>query len=225
MNAYQEEQSAALRLVRSHPETIGGVQRTLATAIEDYLAFRRQTDAMLQHYFAEICTSSCYRNHVSACCTKDSIVVFFADVVLNTLVATAAELDRIDQRLHQPNTGFKCIFLGEQGCLWHLKPIVCQMFLCEPARTEVFGRHAEAQRQWALFEQTRKTFTWPDRPVLFDQIESIFLKAGLRSSLMHLHFSPGLIRIKRQAGLWDAATAQRHFQARFQQQLKPAQPD
>jgi len=52
-----------------------------------------------------------------------------------------------------------------------------------------------------LLEAERQHFTWPDRPVLFDDLESYFLKTGCRSPLMYLHNSPGLLRIKQKAGL------------------------
>jgi hypothetical protein len=46
-----------------------------------------------------------------------------------------------------------------------------------------------------------KKYKWPDRPVLFDHLEKVFLDMGYRSSLMHLNLSPGLLRVKRAAGL------------------------
>ncbi|CAB1071247.1 hypothetical protein D1AOALGA4SA_1164 [Olavius algarvensis Delta 1 endosymbiont] len=52
-----------------------------------------------------------------------------------------------------------------------------------------------------MLEAERQHFTWPDRPVLFDDLESYFLKTGCRSPLMYLHNSPGLLRIKQKAGL------------------------
>ena len=46
-----------------------------------------------------------------------------------------------------------------------------------------------------------KSFKWPDRPVLFDDLEKLFLDLGCHSTLMHLNLSPGLLRIKKRAGL------------------------
>ncbi len=201
INDYQQEQLAALELVRGRPDLLEAIEASLAGPIAAYRLFHQQSDQFLRRHFEQVCTASCYHNRLSACCTRDGIVVFFADVVLNARVSTAAELDRVETRLRTPNRGAKCVFLAEQGCLWKVKPIVCQMFLCDAARTKVFGTDPAAGRQWEDFEAARKTFTWPDRPVLFDQIETVFWKAGLRSSLMHLHLSPGLLRIKRQAGL------------------------
>jgi len=50
-------------------------------------------------------------------------------------------------------------------------------------------------------EQESRRFKWPDRPVLFDTLEKLFLDAGFHSPLMYLHTSPGLLRVKQQAGL------------------------
>jgi hypothetical protein len=46
-----------------------------------------------------------------------------------------------------------------------------------------------------------KSFRWPDRPVLFDQLEQVFMAVGCRSPLMYINTSPGLLRIKQKAGL------------------------
>jgi hypothetical protein len=75
------------------------------------------------------------------------------------------------------------------------------MFLCGPAKAKVFSEHREAQAEWLDLERRRKEFTWPDRPVLFDAIETYFIAAGCSSSLMYLHNSPGLLRVKRKAGI------------------------
>ena len=198
---YHAEQSAALQLVRSRPDLLHTVEEALAKPLARYRRFRQETDSFLQHHFQQICTASCYRNQRSACCTRDGIVVFFADVLLNALTSTTTRLDLIAERLRQPAHASKCVFLASEGCLWQLKPIVCQMFLCDAARDAVFTADPAAARQWESFEAARKAFTWPDRPVLFDQLEALFLAAGLSSTLMHLHLSPGLLRVKRQSGL------------------------
>ena len=52
-----------------------------------------------------------------------------------------------------------------------------------------------------LFEEKRRQYTWPDQPVLFDKLEALFVEAGYRSSLMYLHNSPGLLRVKQKAGI------------------------
>ncbi len=94
---------------------------------------------------------------------------------------------------------YKCVYLSEKGCLWRLKPIVCQMYLCDRSKDQVFGQKSKLKYDWELLEQKRKLFTWPDRPVLFDDLESYFMKAGCRSPRMYLHNSPGLLRVKQRA--------------------------
>jgi hypothetical protein len=98
--------------------------------------------------------------------------------------------------LRKPNNGFKCVYLTENGCRWRIKPIVCEMFLCDPAKQQVFGENTQLKKEWELLEQRRKQFTWPDQPVLFDELEEHFLEAGHTSPLMYLHNSPGLLLIK-----------------------------
>ena len=105
--------------------------------------------------------------------------------------------------LSKINDGFKCVYLTETGCRWRLKPIVCQMYLCDRSKKEAFGKNSQLAAEWNLLEHKRKRFTWPDRPVLFDDLETYFLEAGFRSPLMYLHNSPGLLRIKRQAQVAD----------------------
>lgn len=201
MNEYQHEQLTALELTRSRPDILTAMRDASATSLAEYHSFREQTDRFLQRHFRQVCTDSCYQNRLSACCGKDSIVIFFADVVINALAADTAALEAMAERLRRPNSGFKCVYLADRGCMWTIKPIVCQMFLCDTARRQGFSADLTLERQWEAFEMARKKFTWPDQPVLFDHIESAFLEAGLRSSLMHLHLSPGLLRIKRLAGL------------------------
>jgi hypothetical protein len=201
MNDYNSEQYTAYDLVRRHLEeveaSINDVR--LAGSLSAYLAFRRSVDRYLQDHFAGTCHDACYRNRLSACCSKEGIITFFGDIVVNALVSSLIEIDGIMNILQNPRTEIKCVYLGEKGCLWRVKPIVCTMFLCDRAQAEVFGANPDLQRQWAKFQELKKRFTWPDRPVLFDELESIFLKAGHTSSLMYLHNSPGLLKVKKEA--------------------------
>ena len=202
MSDYQIEQLEALLQVRLHLKSLPAGERAgLLDRAADYLAFRSEVDRFLDSHFAGVCDRTCYRSRLSACCSREGIVTFFADVVLNALHSTDAELDDLVRVLKREHTGFKCVYLGEHGCRWRIKPIVCQMFLCAPARTRVFAPDPSVADEWARLEARRKTFTWPDRPVLFDAIEAYFLRAGCASRLMYLHNSPGLLRLKRKAGL------------------------
>jgi hypothetical protein len=75
------------------------------------------------------------------------------------------------------------------------------MFLCDAAMKEVFEKYPGTATRWNKFREREKQFKWPDQPVLFDELEKIFLTAGYRSSLMYFHNSPGLLRVKQQSGL------------------------
>ncbi len=202
MNSYQVEQLEALSLVRLHLNALPrGERRELLCLLEDYLAFRRRVDEFLKLHFDDICDRKCYQSRLSACCSREGIITFFADVVINQLVSEASEVDALAAVLRREHTGFKCVYLGAQGCLWRIKPIVCQMFLCAPAQAQVFGRDPAAESAWRELERQRKGFTWPDRPVVFDRIEKYFIAAGCSSPLMYLHISPGLLRLKQRAGI------------------------
>ncbi len=202
MNSYQKEQLEALQTVRCHMADLRDeLLVKLQSPLEEYFLFRKQTDKFLSDYFSTICSLSCYQNRLSACCSKDGIITFFADVVINCLKTTEAEIDQIEALLKKPNDGFKCIYLAPEGCVWLVKPIVCQMFLCDKAQEEAFSKNTRVYEQWEAFKKKQKDFTWPDKIVLFDRIESIFIAAGCSSTLMYLNKSPGLLRIKHQAGL------------------------
>ena len=200
MSSYQKEQIEALALVQGYLADLTLVARSaLALRIADYLLFRDDVDAFLEGHFSDVCTLKCFKSKISACCSRDSIITFFGDVVVNALVTQQEEINALRSVLQKPNKGFKCIYLGEQGCMWRVKPIVCEMFLCKSAGQEVLTPKSEAAKTWEALKQRKKLFTWPDRPVLFDDLERIFLDAGYSSSLMYMHTSPGLLRIKKQA--------------------------
>jgi hypothetical protein len=114
-------------------------------------------------------------------------------------VSSDEEIDRLVHALLTPNVGLKCVYLGNKGCVWRTKPVVCEMFLCEHARRTVFSRDPDAQQRWQRLRQREKTYTWPSRPVLFDYLETVFIKAGYDSSLMYFHNSAGLLRVKDQS--------------------------
>jgi hypothetical protein len=202
MSDYQFEQLETLSRVRLHLKALSrGEKEKLRALIADYLEFRREVDRFLETHFGSVCDRTCYQSRLSACCSREGIVTFFADVVINLLRSEETEVEALAKALGSEHTGFKCVYLGRDGCLWRVKPIVCQMFLCEPAQAKVFGAHPEAEAEWLDFERRRKQFTWPDRPVLFDALETYFIAAGCASSLMYLHNSPGLLRVKRKAGI------------------------
>jgi hypothetical protein len=202
VNAYQREQLEALTLVRGHLRSLASERREdLRGAIAPYLRFRREVDAFLKHHFEALCTTACYQDRRSACCSKDGIITFFADHVINALAGETAPLDALETRLQRENTTAKCLYLTPRGCCWAVRPLVCAMFLCDRAQERVFKENCEAEARWRELLSAAKRFRWPDRPVLFDALELAFIDAGYRSSLMYLNFSPGLLRVKQRAGL------------------------
>ena len=200
MNSYQKEQSDALYMVRRCLATISSTERQkLKSDVAGYLSFREEVGSFLSTHFSGVCTQKCYKSRLSACCTREGIITFFADVVINALISQDREIDLLLTVLKKPNNGFKCIYLGEKGCLWRLKPIVCEMFLCEHAKKEIFSENRQIEHKWEELKQREKFYTWPDRRVIFDTLESYFIDAGYFSSLMYMHNSPGLLRVKRRA--------------------------
>ncbi|MBC2714650.1 MAG: hypothetical protein HF978_05005 [Desulfobacteraceae bacterium] len=198
MNAYQKEQLKALQMVRQQLNELPDSELdALKGKIADYLEFRSQVAIFLETHFKDICMEKCYRSRLSACCSKDGIIAFFADVVINALTAENDELDRLEHAIQHPADEFKCIFLSETGCLWQVKPIVCEMFLCDEAENREFEGDPEAEKQWEAYKEIKKSFTWPDKPVLFEKLESFFMAKGCNSTLMYIHNSPGLLRIKK----------------------------
>jgi hypothetical protein len=202
VNAYQKEQVDALIQVRRHLTTLPEQQLTqLRAAIEPYLYFRRELDLFLNDHFKAVCTTACYQDRRSACCSKDGIITFFADHVINALAGGTDQLGSMERCLLQENTSTKCVYLTARGCCWRVRPLVCAMFLCDSAQAAVFQVNQEAESHWQRLQIAAKHFRWPDRPVLFDALELAFIDAGYHSSLMYLNFSPGLLRIKQRAGL------------------------
>jgi hypothetical protein len=184
-------------MVCRHLKTISVTEKQrLLSQISDYLLFRDEVDAFLGGHFENICTQKCYQSKISACCFREGIITFFADVVVNLLVSNETEIKALARVLRKPNDGFKCIYLGGHWCRWRIKPIICEMFLCDPAKDSVFKEKPLTNKLWLELKQREKHYRWPDRPVLFDDLEKYFLTAGYSSPLMYLNNSPGLLRVK-----------------------------
>ena len=192
---------------RDQLETIFGVRQFLGRLsrsrigqinrwIKPYLRFRADVAEFQATHFSEICTQKCFTNQSSACCNKEGIATFFADVVVNVLLSSDQEIDSLLDILSKDRGGFKCVYLTENGCLWHLKPIVCEMFLCKHAKDAVLEKDDVLRSQWEKFCLRETRYTWPSRPVLFDKLEAVFIQDGFHSPLMYFHNSPGLLRVK-----------------------------
>lgn len=166
--------------------------------ISDYLVFREDVEDFFRRWFEQLCSENCYSSRRSACCSRDGIIAFWADVVINARRSDSEELDRLEKAIRNPEKAYKCIFLTQSGCAWRIKPIVCEMFLCSEAEQAVFAAHPDARTTWRELEERKKRFTWPDRLVLFEVLEKIGMDAGCDSPLMYMHKSPGLLRLIRE---------------------------
>jgi len=149
--------------------------------------------------FSRLCTRKCFTSRTSACCGREGIATFFADVLVNALVSSESELEALLQCLSKDTGGPKCVYLTGTGCAWKIKPIVCEMFLCQHAKDTFFGADKTLADQWEDLRRRERQFTWPDRPVLFDALEVVFIQEGYDSPLMYCHKSPGLLRLKAKA--------------------------
>lgn len=204
MNGYQKEHADTFKMVRSYLSARSGSERRyLRELCGPYTDFRKRLGQFQRAHVTGLCTAKCFQNHLSACCSRDSIVVYFADVVVHCLYADGARTDEMESALRGRNRGHRCVYLTDKGCRWHVSPIVCAMFLCDEAESHLSTASARAAQKWRSFQKERRCFTWPDRPVLFDALERRFLDAGMSSPLMHLNSSPGLLAVKRRAGLLE----------------------
>ncbi len=197
ISEYNRDQVDATRMVRHHLGKLSRVQlERLKRRVRPYLRFRGDVADFQKHYFSEVCTEKCFTSQNSACCGREGIATFFADVVINVLVSSTEEVDMLIKTLSRDRGGFKCVYLNGQGCLWRVKPIVCEMFLCDHAKETVLDKDEALKERWEQLRHREKRYTWPSEPVLFDELEEIFIRAGFDSPLMYFHRSPGLIRVK-----------------------------
>jgi hypothetical protein len=202
---YNQQQEEALLMVRQHLSGLPVSQlRRLKQRINSYLVFREAVASFQEMHFADLCSAKCFTSSTSACCGREGIITFFADVVVNVLLSTQEEIDVLLDTLDTDTGGSNCVYLHNTGCLWRAKPIVCEMFLCEHARNLVLDNNEALNSQWKTLRQRERRYTWPTRPVLFDELEAYFVAAGFDSPLMYLHRSPGLLRLKARHGLGNA---------------------
>jgi hypothetical protein len=197
MSDYNQEQIEAIHMVHEHLKGLSPSQsRWLRRRIRSYLKFRAEVARFQQDLFADTCSHKCFTSRTSACCGREGIITFFADVVINVLLSTTAEIETLLRILEENQGGFNCVYLTENGCAWRLKPIVCEMFLCDHAKDSVLAGNDGLSSRWHRFRKQKLYYTWPTRPVLFDELEDFFIEAGFDSPLMYFHHSPGLLRIK-----------------------------
>ena len=202
MSEYNRQQRETIEGVRDLLDRADGPgRRHLEELIAPYLAFRGETARFQEEHLADLCRQACFSDSRSACCGREGILTFFADVVVNLLVSTEGEGGALLDALEGDGGGPNCVYLGSAGCLWKMKPISCEMFLCEEAKKMILAADAALGERWKDLREREGLFTRPDKPVLFDDLERIFLDGGLDSPLMYFHRSPGLLRLKEAHGL------------------------
>ena len=209
MSEYNQQQKDAILMVRHYLSCLQASKlRWLKQRIKSYVQFRKAVHSFQEKHFSDICSQKCFTSRTSACCGREGIITFFADVVINVLLSTTEQIDTLLDILERDTGGFNCVYLTESGCLWLYKPVVCEMFLCETAKKTVLADNEILAAQWSGFCRRQRMYTWPTRPVLFDDLETFFLNGGFDSPLMYLHKSPGLLRLKAKHGLGRICTTE-----------------
>jgi hypothetical protein len=183
--------------------------RHLVGRLQPYLEFRGELEGFQHRYLRAYCQRSCFATGLSACCGFESIITFFADQVITYLIGSAEERQALFEVLERPNAAGKCVFLGPTGCIWRVPPVTCALFLCDQSKAAVFGDDPAGAALWQEFREREKRFTHPIQPVLFDELERVFLEQGAESPHMYFHYSPGLLRLKAQAGILDTPWCRR----------------
>lgn len=202
MSEYNRDQLISLRSIRQVLEQLTSAAiEQLRDEIRPYLHFRTSLNEFQVQYLDHNCQKSCFETRLSACCGFESIITFFSDQAINCLLSSPHDLETLFHVLNMPNDTGKCVFLGEKGCLWVLRPISCAMFFCNRLKEEVFAVHPGAAEVWEKLQRQEKEYTWPTKPVLFDHLEEFFLDLGAKSPHMYFHQSPGLLRLKSKWGL------------------------
>lgn len=210
VSAYQREQLESFQAIRAGCARLSAVEiAELLKQLEPYLDFRRELAAHQLENFHGFCRDACFTTRLSACCGFESIITFFADQLITYLLSGEDEREGLFQVLQAPNRSQRCVYLGPDGCIWPLPPVSCAMFLCDPLKQAIFAAQPEQRGHWQRLQAREREFTHPDHPVLFDTLERDFLRRGIRTPHMYYHVSPGLLRIKADAGLLDAYCRQR----------------
>jgi len=198
VSIYNNQHLETLRRLKEQLQALPEAQRNeLREMIAPYLAYREETGRFFRQHLADDCHLICFEKKRSACCGREGIIVFFADFVVELLGASEGRIEALDEVLVSDRGGMNCIYLGERGCRWKTKPVACEMFLCDQITKEVLGADDELEHRWQKLRRQEKSFTKPDRPVLFDDLERFFIERGYESPLMFFHHSPGLLRLKK----------------------------
>lgn len=202
MREYNQEQIQAIFMVRDFMRKNYQTElSSIKPEIQIYFRFREEVSEFQKRHLSVICNITCFTSKLSACCSREGIATFFADVVINYLMSSQNEIDALIDVLMNDKGGHRCVYLSPDGCLWRLKPIVCEFFLCKKAKEEIIEKDPLLKEKWSKFQKKEKEFIWPDKKVLFDEIEEIFIEKGYESPLMYMHRSPGLLIVKKKANI------------------------
>lgn len=204
ISEYNREQEASFRAIGGALEGLPVAEiEGLRESAGPYLRFREDVDSYQSERFDPVCRKACFETGLSACCGFESIYTFFADQTIDFLFSSPEEKATLFEVLNRPNLTGKCVYLGDNGCLWKIRPISCAMFLCDEAKKSAFEKRPEEAAVWGEFRKREKDFTFPDKPVLFDDLETYFIGLGVESAYMYFHRSAGLLRVKEKHGLID----------------------
>jgi hypothetical protein len=202
VSEYQRDQWHSFKAIeKACGRLLPGELEILKNALLPYLQFRTVLDDFYEQFFGSYCRTTCYENNLSACCGFESIFTFFADQVITFLLSTPEDFEALLANLEQPNQSERCVYLTESGCVCRVRPISCAMFFCEPAKQNAFGANPDVAAFWEELKKTEKVYTYPAQPVLFDDLERVFIARGVDSPHMYFHKSPGLLRVKARSGL------------------------
>jgi len=198
LSPYTSQHLATLDGLKKQLEELGDAGRTeLREMMGPYIAYREVAGRFFRDHLVGDCGRICFERDRSGCCGREGIIVFFADFVVELLAAGEERAEDFGRTLRADRGGTNCVYLSSKGCLWKIKPIACEMFLCDEVREKVLAADVDLDREWKDFREKEKEFTRPDKPVLFDDLERFFIEKGVESPLMYFHHSPGLLRMKR----------------------------
>jgi hypothetical protein len=184
-------------LTRQLKELEAAESEKLRGMLGPYLAYREETAHFFRDHLIGGCRRRCLAKNSSGGCGRAGVNVLFSDIVVVHHTAAAEKVDDLGRALEGDRGGKNCAYLGREGCHWAMKPIACEMFLCDELKEEIFAADDGLRREWEQLRAREKEFTKPDRPVLFDDLERFFIEKGVENPLMYFHHSPGLLRLKR----------------------------
>ncbi|MGV8074026.1 MAG: hypothetical protein AB2L11_05675 [Syntrophobacteraceae bacterium] len=197
LSDYNRDQLITIKAIQQACEKLSRVEiEELKKLLEGYLRFRNELEEYHVRYLKCICRASCFETGLSSCCSFESIITFFADHVINYLFSTSEEIAAVIEVLVNSQDSGKCVYLGGNGCVLKVRPVTCAMFLCGRAKQEISDSNPGAEACYEELLDQEKEYTWPTKPVLFNDLETYFMRLGVESPHLYFHRSPGLIRLK-----------------------------